>query len=270
MLVLNAAVSWVAPDIQSQNISNSDYNWQNDRLKYQESQIRQMSSWIKINKDASTQESLLQRENVDISTFSEMQKRAYDIIKAHSEQPSPKNSLLVIMGDGGTGKSYLINAIKNLLQHSCAVTATTGKVSYSIRGCTIHSLLKILVGPKGNKDLSGQSLVRLQHGLKNIDYIIIDEYSMLGQKTLAWVDKQGRQATGVTDQLFGGKSIIFVGDPGQLPPVADKPLYHSKPSGALQEQCQLAYFMFTTVVKLTLNHRVQGPNPEQIRFRDLI
>ena len=68
----------------------------------------------------------------------------------------------------------------------------------------------------------------------------------------AWVDKRCRQATGLTDQLFGGKSIIFVGDPGQLPPVADKPLYHSKPSGALQEQGQLAYFMFTTVVKLTL------------------
>lgn len=85
-----------------------------------------MSSWIKINRDASTQESLLQRENVDISTFSEMQKRAYDIIKTHSEQP-PKNSLLlIIIGDGGTGKSYLISAIKNLLQHSCAVTATTG------------------------------------------------------------------------------------------------------------------------------------------------
>lgn len=86
-----------------------------------------MSSWIKINRDASTQESLLQRENVDISTFSEMQKRAYDIIKTHSEQPSPKNSLLlIIIGDGSTGKSYLISAIKNLLQHSCAVTATTG------------------------------------------------------------------------------------------------------------------------------------------------
>lgn len=167
-------------------------------------------------------------------------------------------------------KKYLINAIKNLLQHSCAVTATTGKASYSIHGCPIHSLLKLPVGPKGNKDLSGQSLVRLQDALRNIDYIITDEYSMLGQKTLAWVDKRCRQATGLTDKLFGGKSIMFVGDPGQLPLVADKPLYHSKPSSALQGQGHLAYFMFTTVVKLILNHRVQGPNPEQIRLRDLL
>ena len=230
-----------------------------------------MSSWIKINKDASTQESLFQREKVDINTLSEMQKRAYDIIKAHSEQPSPKDPLLlVIIGDGGKGESYLINAIKNFLQHSCAITATTGKASYSIHGCTIHSLLKLPIGPKGNKDLSAQSLVRLQHALKNIDYIIIDEYSMLGQKMPAWVDKRCRQATGLTDQLFGAKSVIFVGDPGQLPPVADKPLYHSKRSCALQEQGQLAYFMFTTVVKLTLNQRVQGPTPEQVRLRDLL
>ena len=74
-----------------------------------------MFSWIKFNRDASTQESLLQRENVDISPFSEMQKRGYDIIKAHSEQPSPEDSLLlIIIGDGGTGKSYLINARRKL------------------------------------------------------------------------------------------------------------------------------------------------------------
>jgi len=75
-------------------------------------------------------------------------------------------------------------AVKNLLQHSCAVTATTGKAAYSIHGCTIHSLLKLPVGAKGNKDLTGQSLVRLQNALKEISYIIIDEYSMLGQKCL--------------------------------------------------------------------------------------
>lgn len=51
-----------------------------------------------------------------------------------------------------------------------------------------------------------------------------------------WVDKQHHQATGLTNELFGGKLIILVGDPAQLPPVADKPLYHLSPSNALQEQ----------------------------------
>ncbi|XP_068744365.1 ATP-dependent DNA helicase PIF1-like [Montipora capricornis] len=166
-----------------------------------------------------------------------MQKHAYDIITTHSSQPCPKEPLLVILiGVGGTGKSYLIHAIRNFLQHSCAITATTGKASYNIRRCTIHSLLKLPVGSKGNKELTGQSLVRLQSFLKDISYILIDEYSVLGQSMLGWIDKRCRQATGLTDELFDGKSIILVGDPGQLPPVGDKPLYHSKPSTALQEQ----------------------------------
>ena len=84
-----------------------------------------------------------------------------------------------------------------------------------LHGCTKHSLLKLPVGAKGNKDLTGESLVRLQNTLKEISYIIIDEYSMLGQKMFAWVDKRCRQATGLSDELFGGKSIILVGDPAQ-------------------------------------------------------
>lgn len=188
-----------------------------------------------------------------------MQKHAYDIIRTHSSQPCPKEPLLVLsIGVGITGKSYLIHAIRNFLQHSCAITATTGKASYNICGCTIHSLLQLPVGSKGNKELTGQSLVRLQSFLKDISYILIDEYSMLGQSMLGWIDKRCRQATGVTDELFGGKSIILVGDPGQLPPVGYKPLYHSKPSTSLQEQGHLAYLMFDTVVKLTINQQVQG------------
>ena len=37
----------------------------------------------------------------------------------------------------------------------------------------------------------------------------------------AWVDK-ARQATGLTDQLFGRKSIILLGDLAQLPTKATK------------------------------------------------
>jgi ATP-dependent exoDNAse (exonuclease V) alpha subunit len=45
----------------------------------------------------------------------------------------------------------------------------------------VHSLLKLPIGARGNKDLTGQSLCGLQESVNNIGYIIIDEYSMLGQ-----------------------------------------------------------------------------------------
>jgi len=57
-----------------------------------------------------------------------------------------------------------------------------------------------------------------------------------------------------------------VGEPAQLPPVTDKPLYHSKPSSTLQEQGNLAYFMFNTVVKLTLNQRVKAPTHNKLHL----
>ena len=128
-------------------------DWQNDNFKYQDSQIKEMSSWIKKNKDVLNPELTSARQNVDVNTLNDMQKHAYDIIRTHSSQPCPKEPLLVILiGVDGTGKSYLIHAIRNFLQNSCAITATTGKASYNIRGCTIHSLLKLPVGSKGNKE----------------------------------------------------------------------------------------------------------------------
>jgi hypothetical protein len=90
---------------------------------------------------------------------------------------------------------------------------------------------------------------------------------MLGQVTFGWIDKRCKQATGSNDKVFGGKSLILTGDPGQLPPVADKPLYHARPSNAVGYQ---AYHMFDKVVKLSVNQRVQSMTSVQVQFRDLL
>lgn len=66
---------------------------------------------------------------------------AYIITKAHSAYSSRVNQLLLIIGIAWTDKTFLINAIWNLLQPHCAVTATTGNAFYKIEGKTIHSLL---------------------------------------------------------------------------------------------------------------------------------
>jgi hypothetical protein len=52
--------------------------------------------------------------------------------------------------------------------------------------------------------------------------------------------------------------------------VADKPLYHAIPTNGIGEQGYLTYKMFDNVVKLNVNQRVQGHNPEQTRFRELL
>ena len=230
----------------------NDYDRQNDKLKYPDRLLGEMPSWV--NSTKATFQVVMSQQNIDINTFSERQRQAYNLIKAHSQQTSPKDPLLLIVnGVAGTGKSYLINSIRNLLQTSCAITTTTGKAAYSINGQTIHSLLKIPVGSKRKQELTGQALIRLQNNLQEINYIIIDEYSMLGQTTFGWIDRRCRQATGITDNLFDSQSIILAGDCAQLPPVGDKPLYHCKPSSSLGEQGYLAYLMFTMVIILSVN-----------------
>ena len=80
-------------------------------------------------------------------------------------------------------------ALQSCLQRRCVITATTGKASFNINGITIHSLLKLPIGTKLARDITGESLSRLQSNRSDIEYIIIDEFSMLGQNTFGWKDK---------------------------------------------------------------------------------
>ena len=260
------------PFSQTQINTASDYNWSLDRIKYTDELIGDMPNWITTKKAlCNTNFYTPLTEFVDTSTFSLMQQKAYNIVRNHAEQLWPKLPLfLIIIGVGGTGKSYVISALCQMLQHKSAIAAPTGKAAFNVKGVTLHSLLKLPVGQKGHKDLSGPSLVQIQHQIRGIEYIIIDEYSMLGQTLFGWIDKRLRQITGHCDEPFGGKSVVLIGDPGQLPPVGDKPLYHSQPSSGVAEQGRCMYHLFDKVVRLQTKHRVQGSDPKHRHFRNLL
>ncbi|XP_068738471.1 uncharacterized protein [Montipora capricornis] len=174
------------------------------------------------------QEQHQQEEWMILSDFYKSGEQSNTAPLPHSNYDWTIDSMKYTTQQIGTGKSYLIRALTSYLQHKCVITATTGKAAYSISGVTIHSLLKLPITPQSERDLSGEALIELQHRLCNVDYILIDEYSMLGQKTLGWIDRRCRQSSGVKEHLFGGKSIILIGDPAQLPPVGDKPFNPSK------------------------------------------
>lgn len=125
----------------------------------------------------------------------------------------------------GSGKSFLIRGIRILVREynrRCVVAALTGKAANNISGVTLHSLLFLQTAG----DLKGLPLRTIQGTFSNSSFLIIDEYSMVGFRLLAQIDKRLRQATGRISEPFGGVSIILVGDILQLPPVGDKPLYH--------------------------------------------
>jgi hypothetical protein len=93
---------------------------------------------------------------------------------------------------------------------------------------------------------------------------------MIGEATLGWIDRCCRQSTGRKSPVFGGKSIILTGDPGQLPPVCDKQLYHSKPFSAVSEQGYYAYNMFDKWLCLQLTRELKVSNTSQNMFRNLL
>ena len=83
-----------------------------------------MPSWIEQQK-----KTYIVQQNqilIDTATFNTKQSIAFNIVKMHYQQENPEEPLLlIILGEGGTGKSYVINALRNLLGQSCAVAAPT-------------------------------------------------------------------------------------------------------------------------------------------------
>ena len=176
---------------------------------------------------------------VDHQTLNENQKSVFKRIETHYSDILAGKQVealrMIIMGTAGTGKSYLIRAIRGRLRTMAGsgskspvvVLAPTGVAAFNINGVTIHSMLSIpIINDKKRFDIDGERLNQLQERLDKVQYIIIDEKSMVGRRMLALIDMRLRQAFPENkDEPFGGRSIIFFSDFGQLPPVLDLPMY---------------------------------------------
>ena len=154
------------------------------------------------------------------------QLRAFEIVANHVTRGGPQ-LLMYIGGVGGTGKSHVVNSVLRLFtllgeRQRILVAAPTGAAALLIGGHTIHSLTLLPDCP--GKDL--QELAKIWDG---VDYLILDEVSMIGAKFLSQLNSRLRHAKGyIEDETglpFGGVNVIFTGDFGQLKPVRDPSLY---------------------------------------------
>ena len=209
---------------------------------------------------------------VDIDRLQGKQLHAYSIVRDHFEDEAvgKQTFRMIVSGTAGTGKSYLIQCLRLLLGDCLYVAAPTGPAAYNVDGYTLHSLLALPV-KSDFKELEGNRLQTMQESLTGIDYLIIDEMSMVGRKLFGQVDRRLRQAfPHRAEELFGGCSILLIGDFGQLPPVMDLPLYTTVSRTELSDLGSANYRMFDRAVVLDQVMRQAGQDADQQLFRHLL
>lgn len=144
---------------------------------------------------------------------------------------------MCVPGCGGTGKSQLIRAITAYFAQTNRAQklrklAPTSVAAAEIEGMTIHSFL----GEGRNRRTRSTSMKRpgqmtLENAWRFVEYIILDEMSMVGLSLLARLNKLVTTAKHCDPMIaMGGINLILFGDYIQYSPVFDKPLYYNFPT----------------------------------------
>ena len=124
--------------------------------------------------------------------------------------------LIFVTGKAGTGKSTLIQYLRDTVRGNCVVLAPTGVAAMNIRGATIHSFFRF--PPRMLTDADATE-VKFKRPYKKLDLLILDEISMVRADVLDAIDRFLRRNGPDGNRAFGGIQVLMVGDLHQLPPV---------------------------------------------------
>jgi len=128
--------------------------------------------------------------------------------------------VIFVTGAAGTGKSTLIDILRTETKKDLVVVAPTGLAAINIGGQTIHSFFQLAPEPQPKpriiKGLNGMVI-------KNMDVLVIDEVSMVRADLMDSITESLRINTNNHQSPFAGKTVVFIGDMHQLPPVVATP-----------------------------------------------
>ena len=157
--------------------------------------------------------------------------------------------LLYCGGEGGTGKSRVISAIRDFFitimrENEIVVSATTGVAADNIGGSTIHSLLAL------RSSRTRISTTERENFWMRKSCLIIDEISMLCLRDLERINQHLKILRKEDNIPFGGINIvILLGDLFQFGPIQGYPLYQTEISSEDVENAAGRYLwtLFRTV-----------------------
>ena len=156
----------------------------------------------------------------------------------HNATGNKEQVLCALHGGAGTGKSTVVHAIAQSLfrvlnkqpgedssTKRVLLVAPTGKAAYNIKGTTIHRAFCIPASQRIEyRELTKDKLNTIRSSFLTIQWIIIDEFSMVGNKMLEFIYLRLQEITG-TKLPFGGVNVVCVGDLFQLQPVMQKYIF---------------------------------------------
>ena len=125
-------------------------------------------------------------------------------------------NFIFLTGAAGTGKSTMLEHIRNQLDLKKMVVAPTGVAALNIGGSTINSAFRI--GFETIPVITKSKDPRFRKLLRNLELLIIDEISMVRAPMLDAIS-QSLQVHRNNSEAFGGVKILACGDLFQLPPV---------------------------------------------------
>ncbi|KAM4064197.1 PIF1-like helicase [Hirsutella rhossiliensis] len=202
-----------------------------------------------------------------------------------ANQDSAGQHLQYTGGPGGTGKSRIIDALKDVFAarnqpHLLQITGTSGSSAAQIGGTTIHSACGLDSHHDPNKPPPPFSEAK-KWILKQKLVLVIDEVSMLGGgATLHNVSRHLQALRDCPDEPFGGMPVVLLmGDFYQFAPVRETSLLINRPPDRTQtplrqatisppQRLQIVAYVQNCCAPRRPSPRTPGSRRSQITFHD--
>ena len=157
-------------------------------------------------------------------SFTESQGRAFRWISKQLDEGRQIQSAIV--GPAGTGKSFLINAVIEMMKQRGLVVAKlapSGVAAHLIGGTTIHHFFALDIDGNSSLENGTARVTRL----RKTNVLMIDEFSMLDHYLFRTAEGLCRRfaTKGSSHHPWGGRHVILLGDPAQLPAVSQRDIF---------------------------------------------
>ena len=146
--------------------------------------------------------------------------------------------IIYVCGPAGSGKSLIVLHVCERMKREgrdVQASAPTGKAASNFHGPTVHGMFGWAFDAYSNGrqiNISQRKIGELRAFYDSTDLFVIDEVNAMSAESLAQVDECMTSIFNPTLKKvggellpFGGKKMLFLGDPAQLKPVAGEPIY---------------------------------------------